>query len=112
VVIKQVINQLTNKRGIKMSDQENTENGFEGVSAEELELYKKLQKKVKNAKSQSKELANGIIIPIFEGIDIEATFNAIALSGGERISKTIKLEDGRKLNLCFRDMTNIGKDKD
>jgi Icc-related predicted phosphoesterase len=83
-----------------------------GISAEELELYKKLQQKVKAAKEQGKELTNTIFEPLFASLDIEKTFSAIALHGGERISKTIKLEDGRKLNLCFRDMTNIGKDKD
>jgi len=82
------------------------------ISQEELELYKKLQQKVKQAKEQGKEMTNNIFKPLFESLDIEKTFSAIALHGGERISKTIKLDDGRKLNLCFRDMTNLGKDKD
>lgn len=88
------------------------ENNRVELTKEELELFKKLQSKVKAAKEQGKELVIGIFKPIFEGMDIDKVFNAISLNGGERISKTIKLDDGRKLNLCFRDVTNLGKKDD
>jgi hypothetical protein len=82
------------------------------LTTEELELFKKLQHKVKAAKEQGKELVTNIFKPIFEATEIDKVFNAISLNGGERISKTIKLDDGRKLNLCFRDVTNLGKKDD
>lgn len=82
------------------------------LTSEELELFKKLQQKVKAAKEQGKELVTSLFKPIFEHTDIDKVFNAISLNGGERISKTIKLDDGRKLNLCFRDVTNLGKKDD
>jgi hypothetical protein len=93
-----------------MSDE--TNGGFEAVTPDELEAFKKLQKKVKAAKKQSKEMTNGLLQPIMENADIDGIFNAIALTGGERISLTTRLPDGRKLNLCFRDMTNVGKKDD
>ncbi len=79
------------------------------MTKEEMELYKKLQAKVKDAKKDSKELVSKVMEPIFTAVNIDDIFNAITLSGGERISKTAKLEDGRKLNLCFRDVTHLGK---
>lgn len=82
------------------------------LTTDELELFKKLQAKVKAAKEQGKEIITSLFKPIFEHTDIDKVFNAIALNGGERISKTIKLDDGRKLNLCFRDVTNLGKKDD
>jgi hypothetical protein len=98
---KQLTNNNQKERGNKMGDVQ--------ITRDEIEQFKLLQKKIKDAKSQSKEMVEKIMNPAFNSIDIDAVFEAIALSGGERISRTIKTDDGRKLNLCFRDVTNLGK---
>lgn len=83
---------------------------FEGITAEDLEIFKKLKEKIKKGKAQLEETTKKIFEPALNALDPDAVFSTIAMSGGNKISITVKLPDDRKLQVILVDKTITKKD--